>query len=169
MYSSSLPIPFDKKAMRMNLYDLQVAMSSEYYDQRTRVMRDRVSSQLRLSPWLHSSSSPSFSDDESRSTNSAFIKYVKDGQYYLHDAPESMQETLDVECLFDMDKENDDILRFEEDDTQGHECGDSKKNYARFTTISLHYQVQDAKQFSRSTKLRCNASTKWHCGQHCGV
>ena len=110
----------------MDLYDLQVAMSSEYYDQRTRVMRDRVSSQLRLSPWLHSSSSPSFSDDESRSTNSAFIKYVKDGQYYLHDAPESMQETLDVECLFDMDKENDDILRFEENDTQGHECGDEK-------------------------------------------
>ena len=143
----------------MNLYDLQVAMSSEYYDQRTRVMRDRVSSQLRLSPWLHSSSSPSFSDDESRSTNSAFIKYVKDGQYYLHDAPESMQETLDVECLFDMDKENNDILRFDEDDTQGHECGHSKKNYARFTPISLRYQVEDAPKNLRSTILRCNAST----------
>ena len=80
MHSSSLPIPFDKKAMRMNLYDLQVAMSSEYYDQRTRVMRDRVSSQLRLSPRLHSPLSPSFSDDDSSPTNSAFIKYGKNTQ-----------------------------------------------------------------------------------------
>merc|ERR1712146_695893 len=54
-------------------------------------------------------------------TNSAFIKYGKDSQYYLHDAPESTLETLDAECLFDMDKENNDILRFDEDDTQGHE------------------------------------------------
>ena len=161
MPSSSLPIPLDKKAMRMNLYDLKVAMSSEYYDQRTKVMLDRVSSQLRLSPRLHSPLSPSFSDDDSSPTNSAFIKYGKNTQYRLHDTSESRQETLDAECLFDMDKENDDILRFEEDDTQGHECGDSKKNYARFTPISLHYQVQDAKQFSRSTKLRCNAPV--HC------